>query len=150
MIHLTRYNLDVMNSGHSESFRRSLTKQAIEMYDRKMKDQELFRTKEEVQESGRLRPDKSPWFKKNDDCDVILNIPPTPDQELLTMIKQTVSGIQPERGTRVRPIQSFGSKIISQIMTRDVGKLKSCNRSDCLVCIHLDQKASVNLTIYVT
>ena len=145
MIHLTRYNLDVKNAGHTEKFRNSITAQAIQIYDQKMKDKELFRTKDEIQESGMSKPDKTSWFKKYGDCDVIFNVPPTPDQELLGEINTALSGIHQDKGTKVKPIQSFGRTIISQIMTRDIGSSTLCDRKDCLVCIHPGSKGKCKL-----
>lgn len=128
----------MMNAGHSQVFRNSITNQSIGIYDEMMKREELFRTKAQVQEAGINKPDKSTWFKRNDDCDAILNVPPTQDQELLGMIKLSLDN--GTVGTRVKPIQSFGSTIINQIMTRDIGRSKLCDRPECMICTHPGSK----------
>jgi len=91
---LSRFNLDLKNSGHSEGFRNSMTKQSIAIYDRMMTEKpDLFRTREEIMMASRTRPGNTDWFKKSGEVDVILNIPPTLNQELLIAVRNTVTKI---------------------------------------------------------
>ena len=80
----------MMKSGHSERFRLNLTNRAIEIFDKKMTQTELFRTRNEVQES-RNRNNNQDWFRNAGDCDVVVNIPPTKDQELLKNIRNSLN-----------------------------------------------------------
>ena len=50
------------------------------------------------------------------------------------MIKRSLASIRNVPGTNVRPQQSFGPTILSQIMTRDIGTKTVCGRKNCLVC----------------
>ena len=140
--HISKFNLDLMNAGHTEGFRLSLTSQAIKSYDNMLTTDNLFRTREEIQEHSKNRPDKSNWYKQSGDVDVILNVPPTPDQELLDVIRGNLNKIDQSRGTRVRAQQSYGTSIINQIMTRRLNPSTTCNRKDCLVCSHEDSKGN--------
>ena len=114
----------------------SLTHQAITVYGNLLKKTELFRSRTEIKECSLNRPGKADWFQKSGDTDVILNVPPSQDQELLKSIRNQLSKVDQTVGTRVRPQQSYGSTILNQIMTRRLTNVTECNRQDCLVCVH--------------
>ena len=132
--HLSRINLDAKLAGHTVIFRSNMTRIAMEMYDAKIKSGTVYRTKSQVQEAARLRPSKSTWFSKSGEFNAVINVPPTPDQELLNMTRKTLSEISYAPGTKVKVQQSFGTTIMSQIMTRDIGTNKLCTRDNCMVC----------------
>ena len=115
---------------------------ALDSYRVKLQSGNLFRNKNEILDAARQRPDKSTWFRKAgaNPVDAVINIPPTPDQELLNMIKKTLSETRQCEGTKIRPQQSFGRTMLGQIMTTDVGTKKRCDRSDCLVCLDPQSK----------
>ena len=138
--HITRFNLDMMNAGHKQDFRLSLTSQAIKSYDNLLTRPNLFRTRTEILECAKNRPDRTNWFKQSGDCDVILNVPPTIDQELLHDIMRNLRNIDQTKGTRVKCQQAYGTTIINQIMTRSLNPRKTCQRKDCLVCLHQGSK----------
>ena len=142
MTHLTHFNLMMMKAGHTEKFRFNLTNTAIEIYDRKLKDPELFRTKEEVLEARKNKSNSRNWFNKSGEHDVVVNVPSTVNQQLLNSIRKTLGTVNQVKGTRVKLQQSYGRTIIDQLMTRNIGCQNLCDREDCLICLHPNSKGN--------
>ena len=94
----------------------------------------LYRSKNEVIEGSKNRPGAHSWFKSEGKYDAVINIPPTPNQELLNTVRNTLQGIRNVPGCSLRPQQSYGRTVLSQIMTTDIGTDKLCQRAKCMVC----------------
>ena len=137
---ITRMNLDLLRAGHSERFISNLTIHAINQYEKLTSNNTCpYRSKEEISNACLTRPDSSTWFRK-DGTDCIINIPPTPNQELLNAVKVRLDKLPEVNGIKCRVQQSYGRTIIDQLMTRDLVKNSLCDRNDCLICTQSSSK----------
>ena len=133
-------NLDLLRAGHSERFISNLTIHAINQYEKLTSNNTCpYRSKEEISNACLTRPDSSTWFRK-DGTDCIINIPPTPNQELLNAVKVRLDKLPEVNGIKCRVQQSYGRTIIDQLMTRDLVKNSLCDRNDCLICTQSSSK----------
>ena len=131
--HLSRINLDMMNAGHSESFRANITNRAIEIYKERLTKPKLYRSKSEVVQNKTDINDQN-WFKMNGEFDAVFNVPPTVDQELLNTIRNCIKDLPMVPGTKVKLQQAYGRTGLDNIMTRDIGSNKLCSRPKCMIC----------------
>ena len=115
---------------------------ALDTFKTKLESGTFYRTKSEVQAAAKSRPDKSNWFRQagKSAADAVLNVPPTPNQELFNMIRNTLHETRQVEGTKVRAQQAFGRTMLDQIRTADIGSIKKCDRTDCLVCCDPESK----------
>ena len=101
--HLSKFNLLLKKSGHRENFRLNLTNRAIEIYLDRLKQPNLFRTKDQVIQASKNKPSKADWFKTSGDFDVVLNVPPLLGQELIKSVHETLTKITPGHGIHTAP-----------------------------------------------
>ena len=86
----------------------------------RLNQEELFSTKAEVLEVSQGRPSSRDWFKSAEDCDVVINIPPSINQEHLKSVKTTLKSINQVPGTRDRIQQSYGSTLLFKFFTHNI------------------------------
>ena len=68
--HITKYNLDMLNAGHTEEFRASLTHEALNIYQERLDRPQMFRSKDEVQ-LAKSTTNKQDWFKASGNFDAV-------------------------------------------------------------------------------
>ena len=140
--HINRFNLDLMNAGHSQRFRQNMTSWAYKIYCDRVSSGPLYRSREEIRQASLNRPTASDWFKKSGQYSAVLTVQPTLNQELVKSVQSVVNNLTLAEGTKVKVVQGYGRTSISSMMTRNIGVEKLCQKKECLVCTAPDTKGA--------
>ena len=157
---LTEFCFAMESSGHDNDFREIVIRRAVGKYirawERREKEgTEVYRSKEEKQETTRLaggKPGKGDWFTGLGYSNT-LTVPATIGSSLAKKVTDALKHTDPPGGFKTLVLEDGGVPIRRDMIKSNPFPLDTCGRETCLVCIHSPSRGKCwegNVTYSIT
>ena len=115
VVHLNRLSSEMKNSGHSESFRRTILQRVVSKYENSLSNHQedkvnMYRTKierEDQKKANQVLTTNDTWFRKGGYTST-LTVPPTPGGRLASSIEGNLGKGRQPPGTKTKVIEGNG------------------------------------------
>ena len=139
---LNKFSCDMKNSGHSASYRRNILKRVILRYEMSLSNhlegtKHMYRTRQEREMQKKVGPNlntRDMWFRK-DGSTSILTVPPTPNGELVQLVRKNLQKSRQPAGTKIKVVEGNGSKTGHLLVRTNQFPRETCHREKCVLCV---------------
>lgn len=141
--HLTRFALEMRESGHSERFRQIVFEKAVNKFSNELNNhkegkKDMYRTREvrqrEMNERGG-RNTRDSWYKKGKNegqqATSVMKIPYTENSILKKRVQEKMNKLTPPEKTKMRIVEGGGCKLKNLLVKPDPFLSETCRRDDC-------------------
>ena len=139
--HLTRFMLKMKDSGYSERFRHEVVSSALKAFEKMIENDKkgikpLHRNRKEMlkDKGAKLSPSYNWWNKSKVKFSSVLFVPPTPNGELLRMMKKRESELNSNNKLRLKILEKGGTKFKDMIVKKNPFKPEPCTYKVCPLC----------------
>ena len=141
VVHLNRLSSEMKNSGHSESFRRTILQRVVSKYENSLSNHQedkvnMYRTKierEDQKKANQVLTTNDTWFRKGGYTST-LTVPPTPGGRLASSIEGNLGKGRQPPGTKTKVIEGNGLSSCLGLTKNNQFPREECNREDCGMC----------------
>ena len=142
VLFLNRFSLDMRNSGHSPTFRKTILKRVIVRYMNSLHNhmnhtRRMYRDREErmqQKKQNEVWSGKDTWFRKGGYSST-LTVPPTPGGQLAEVVRSNLERGRQPKGTKTKVIEGGGVATRTGLTASNQFPRDVCNRKDCGLCV---------------